>query len=518
MRRLLPALALVLACALAPASAHANDQQLSIMMDDDLLLYRGDNVRDEAMKRMKNLGVDYVRVTVLWEVAAHQARSTRKRKRKFRAENPATYPIHNWDRYDRLVEAGRTLGVGVYFNVTGPGPRWAHAKPPRRERSNRRTWKPKAREFHKFVKALGRRYDGTYRDENDNHHILPRVGFWSLWNEPNQGGWLTPQYERGRPSSPRLYRELWYHGRAALTDTGHGGDVILAGETAPLGSNGNTARSPMRPKRFIRELACVDSRGRSYRGSAARVRGCSLWSKLQQMRYTAWAHHPYTKDLAPTRRDSNKDSITMANIGELTGLLDQLAAKRGFFPPLNNSVLTEFGYETDPPDRHSGLPLEAQARYLNIGDYLAYKNPRVFGNTQFLLRDVAPLKGRKGKARWFTYQSGIFFHDGRPKPSASTYIMPFHSTGTTVDSVGATVNAFWGQVRFWPNNAETIVYLQYRARGRQTWDTVGDPVRVRNTMNFWEATAAVRGSGTWRAVWLNPFNGTPTYSREIEVG
>ena len=195
MRRLL--LALLLVALAAPATAQANQSAMfSIMMDDDQLLYRGDAARDVAMRRMKNMGVDYVRVTVLWSVVAEHARRDRRGKlrRNFKADDPRTYPKGNWDRYDRLVRAAQTLNLQVYFNLTGPGPRWAHKKPPRSLRSLRRTYKPDPREYFKFVKAVGRRYDGTYRDENDGRRVLPRVAFWSIYNEPNQGGWLTPQY------------------------------------------------------------------------------------------------------------------------------------------------------------------------------------------------------------------------------------------------------------------------------------------------------------------------------------
>ena len=62
------------------------------------------------------------------------------------------------------------------------------------------------------MQAVGRRYDGTYRDENGSRGALPRVRFWSLWNEPNQAGWLSPQWERRGgaivPASPALYRKL----------------------------------------------------------------------------------------------------------------------------------------------------------------------------------------------------------------------------------------------------------------------------------------------------------------------
>jgi len=78
------ALALVAALLLAmPAAAQASDTQVSMMMDDDNLLYRGDAVRDQTMTRMKQVGVDVVRVTVLWSVVAERAKSSKRRARRF---------------------------------------------------------------------------------------------------------------------------------------------------------------------------------------------------------------------------------------------------------------------------------------------------------------------------------------------------------------------------------------------------------------------------------------------------
>jgi hypothetical protein len=493
---------------------------LSVMMDDDQLLYRGDEARDATLRRMKALGVDHVRVTVLWEVVAENAKVDRRgrKRRSFKADDPRTYPKGNWDRYDRLVHAGKTLGVGIYFNVTGPGPSWAHQKAPRSARPYARYWKPKPREFFKFVKAVGKRYDGKYVDENDGRTTLPAVTFWSIWNEPNQNGWLLPQWEKGIPASPILYRELWYYGRAALDQTGHGSDVVLAGETAPLGSGLRNMRSPIYPKRFIRELFCIDPKGRRYTGTAAAKRRCSRLKKIGQWRYTAWGHHPYTKLLAPTRRDKSRDSITMANIGELSSLLDQIGDRTGLLRKPNMVASTEFGYETNPPDKFVGISLDRQAEYINTGDYLAWKDPRVMAQTQFLLRDVEGIKRyrKASKKHWFTYQSGLMFADGRPKPGASAYLLPLQITGTGVDSVGQNGVTFWGWLRFLPYGTQTEVSLQFRPQGAADFSTIGDPVKVTDPFGFWTAHRAVPVPGTWRAVWVNPVTGGPIVSRQAE--
>ncbi len=521
----LPRLLLVLLLALVAAGAtagpaQAGPGQISIMLDDDQLLYRGDAARDFALGRMKELGVDYVRVSVLWSVAAENARRGRARRRQFRSEDPSTYPHGNWDRYDRLVLAARDVGIGVYLNVTGPGPSWAHAKAPKRERENRATWKPDAREFGKFVAAVATRYSGIYPDENDTGAPLPRVGFWSIYNEPNQGGWLTPQYERrgGKviPWTPVMYRDLWYYGRRALDDTGHGedrGDVVLIGETAPLGSGGTSSESPIRPKKFIRELFCLKANGRRYTGRAAKARRCSTLEKIDRFRASAWAHHPYTKNVPPGRRDRARDSISMANISELGALLDQMAARTKRINPGMATIMTEFGFETDPPDRFSGVSLSQQAAFINEGDHLAYRDPRIFGQTQFLFKDVPPVKGvsSKSKRRWFTYQSGLYFANGQPKPAADAYKLPI-----TVTPAGDTVSV-WGQLRFLRNATPTQVEIQFRPQAGGEFVTAGAPVAVTNPLGFFEARPPAPGPGAWRALWRDPATGAATVSREVVV-
>ena len=75
-------------------------------------------------------------------------------------------------------------------------------------------------QFQRFAEAVGKRYSGAYRDENAIRKPLPRVSLWSLWNEPNQPGWLSPQWEKvggvNIPVAPTLYRELHQAGVAGL--------------------------------------------------------------------------------------------------------------------------------------------------------------------------------------------------------------------------------------------------------------------------------------------------------------
>lgn len=499
---------LVVALVCAP-QASASPFMASVVQDDNLLVYGNGLQRERALDRMKTMGVDAVRVTVLW-----QAIGTRRKPRN--GANPKSYPAFHWDRVDDLVKSATRRGILVYLSVTGPGPKWAHAKSP--DPANRATWKPNAREFGRFVQAVGTRYSGTYTDENAARQPLPRVGWWGVFNEANQGGWLTPQAQRKRgvsgviPQSPALYRDLLVEGSRGLIKSGHADDLILMGETAPLGVKPESERRPLRPALFLRELFCLDNRLRRFKGRQAAARNCKTvkrLSVLEQLPRLAFGHHPYTKDLPPNKRPKHRDEISIANIATLPKLLDRIAKRTKLIPDGLPVLLTEFGYETNPPDVINGIPLDKHAEYLNVGDYLAYKNPRVFANTQFQLYDVPPRKEfpRNSRPYWFTYQSGLFMADGTPKPAAFAYVMPFHVIGRS---------KLWGQVRFTPNGTEQTVYLQFKAAGSSTWQDGGN-VKVTNSSGFWELSKPLPSGSTWRAVWAAPDFSTTSSSREIKV-
>src|SRR3954470_22140863 len=515
-RRSLVPIALLI-CALAPAAAHASATQLSIMQDDDQLVYRDDATRDKALRQMKELGVDAVRVTVLWRNVAARVTTSDARRKDLRS--PRSYGVRTWNRYDNLVRSAQSLGLRVYFSVTGPAPDYAHGRAPAKERPVvRQAWEPNPQQFSKFVTALGRRYSGRYRDEDTGRGLLPRVDFWGLWNEPNQAGWLAPQYAFSRtarkviPYSPVLYRKLFLRGRRALEGTGHGRDFILVGETAPLGSSAQGRRSPIRPAKFLRELLCVDAAGHSYTGRQARARDCGEFDSLGPIRASAWGHHPYTKDLPPTQKDRSRDSITMANLNDLGVLIDRYS-KTGRIAEGLPIVSTEFGYETNPPDPFSGQPLDKQAEFLNEGDFMAAQNPRVLSQTQFILTDASPVRSaRPGtKPYWFTYQSGLFFANGTPKPAAQAYELPL-----LAGQFGGGV-AVWGQLRFRPNGITDQVQIeQQNADG--TWSPIGDPIQVTNPMGYFQTVLPGGGPGFYRAHWTASDAPGDVVSRTVQVG
>jgi hypothetical protein len=515
--------ALALTCML-PASSQARGP-LSLMMDDDLLLYSPDATRDSSLDFMKQAGVDGIRVTVAWKfVSGEESGRPVRKPRRFAgrgAENPRNYRADIWDRFDRVVRGAYGRGMVVMFNVTGPGPVWAHARAPRSRRFDQLAWKPNVAEFRKFVVALGRRYSGGWRDENDGNQILPRVTIWSIFNEVNQPASLSPQIDYDRrlrrqiPVAPILYRDLYYAATSALRQTGHRQDTILMGETAPLGAVRNTVRVHLWPKLFIRELLCIAPNGRPYRGLEARVRRCDKLRRNGPFLVSGFAHHPYTQRSPPTRRDRDAGSINLANLGDLPRLLDDLAARTGLIPRNLPIWLTEAGWETLPPDPTRGVSPQAQARYINIAQRLSYDQPRVIAETQFIFRDVKPRARYRGRPNlyWATWQSGLLFANGRPKPALFAYLMPFDVMLGAAVAQGRALR-FWGQLRFLPKGQSSQVRLEFRGAGSQQWVS-GAPIEVNDPLNFYDVTIPSGTPGVWRAVWEG--NGATLTSREVSV-
>jgi len=276
-----------------------------------------------TLSTLRKLGVGVVRMQVQWQLLAPDPTSA-VRPAGFDAADPAAYPPRTWRPYDRLVTDARAEEIGVDLLITGGAPRWAigSGSPSVPESLH---WKPSPSEYGQFMRALAKRYSGTYRP-CASCAPLPAVRFWEIWNEPNYGQDLAPQALVGSsvPTSPTLYRGLLDAGWSALQATGHGHDTIIMGSLSPRGFKGPVTRafpqglpgyfSTTKPLPFLRTLYCVDSDYRRLRASAATAVGCPATPRgLQQFparhpalfRASGFGIHPYPFDLPPTHVDSD---------------------------------------------------------------------------------------------------------------------------------------------------------------------------------------------------------------------
>jgi len=407
MPRLLAIVAALAALATGAAPAGANSGQRTIVQDDAQLLKSGAEVRTRTLDEIKALGVEIVKVTVNWREIAPGGSS---RPTSFDGADPAAYPVEKWAPYDAVVAGAQARGLEVFMQTGARAPDWASGRPGRcgPKPCPAGSTRPSPVEFGQFMTAVGRRYSGSYSDPRVGGQ-LPRVGTWSVWNEPNLGRWLAPKSLGGRRSktliSPALYRGLFLAAHRALSSTGHMSDAILLGELLPFKRAGDATA----PLEFLRELACVDKRFRPYRGRAARVRGCARFRALPG---TGLAYHPYTHAGGPRAYDAKPDEAEINHLGQLTATLDRLGKGRRLRVRRMPVWITEFGFQTNPPDPFQA-PISRVPGYMGESEWLAFRNRRVVAYSQYPLVDDRSTN--TGFGQFDAWQAGLRFADGKPK-------------------------------------------------------------------------------------------------------
>jgi hypothetical protein len=235
------------------------------------------------------------------------------------------------------------------------------------------------------------------------------------------------------PNSPQTYREMLYAAYPRMKAAAPGSQVLI-GATSPKGAaDPSSSAEPMPPLRFVRELACVNRDLRPIR-----TRGCANFKPLPGDGYS---HHPYSERFAPWQRDPAEDNVRMGDLDRMVRLLGQLH-RLGRTEQDLDIYITEYGYQTNPPDPTQGYDLNDQARFLPEAELIAWANPKVKSFAQFLIRDRPIRLGITPFVQWRDFQSGLEFADGRPKPAE----IAFHY-GLVIRQSGDGRLRFWGHVR-----------------------------------------------------------------------
>ena len=190
-----------------------------------------------------------------------------------------------------------------------------------------------------------------------------------------------------------------------------------------------------------------------------------------------------TEALPPSTVGQAAGEITISAPGRLRRVLDAAARARRI-PRRLPVYYTEFGFQTNPPDRIFGVRVALQPAYLNQSDWMAYRDRRVRGVGQYKLVDDAPLP---------SFQSGLRFGDGRRKPGYAAYQLPIW-----VSRRGARLRVY-GQVRPAANGTPQRVRIQVRPPHGGAFATVRT-VTVRSRRGQF-LVRVPRRPGVWRLVW-----------------
>ncbi|MDQ6731391.1 MAG: hypothetical protein M3022_14165 [Actinomycetota bacterium] len=498
-----------------PVAASANSSQVAIIQD-------GTATSDPAagFGEMRALGATTVRIFLPWSAIAPGYSSAKKPR--FNATDPGAYPASHWSVYDNAVRQAVADHMTIDLTVTGGAPVWAEgAGIPRADRTNIAfAWKPSAAEYGQFFTAVGKRYSGSYTPRGASSP-LPRVHFWAIYNEPNFGQDLGPQAVNGSRTAyaPMSFRNLLNAGWKALQSTGHGHDTILWGEFA---AHGSTFRGPShqfpqgipgnygqtKPGQFVRYLFCVDSRYRKLLGNAATAVGCPTTKSAARgfrranpalFSASGVSVHPYATTASPiTDGRSDPDFATFPNLGTFGAGLDHAASAYGAHPHFA-LYSTEYGYITNPPHVRGGYPSEAQAAaWINLAEYLSYKNPRVKSYMQYLLKDPPPA------ARPYDgFASGLETYTGVHKATYDAYRMPVYMPRTSFSRRQSV--EVWGAARPAPfanidGFTAAKVLIQLKRGG--TWTTVASTTTGNG--GYFDVHVTFPASGSVRLQWSYP--------------
>jgi Glycosyl hydrolase family 1 len=326
----------------------------------------------------------------------------------------STDPAYRWETADTVLNGLHERGIEPLVTLYG-APAWANGgrKPNAPPKSSRT--------FADFAYAAAKRY--------------PFVHKWTIWNEPNQNLYLAG-------TSPRLYVNTLLNPGYAAIHRANRRALVAGGVTAPRGNSGGYG-----PLAWVRGLAAAHA-------------------KLD-----AYAHNPY-----PTRPRETPllgacgycDVISMANLGRLSRQVQHYLGRKPIW-------LTEYGYQTNPPDRFGVAPT-LQATYVGEAAMRAYQLSGVSLLIQYLLKDEPYLD---------RFQTGLFDVHGVPKPAYSAFRFPLAQVRRS-----GSQTALWGQIR--PGKGSRTYRMEV-SNGRK-WRWVGPNRKTNGVGAFAVTLTAPKGS------------------------
>jgi hypothetical protein len=265
---------------------------------------------------------------------------------------------------------------------------------------------------------------------------FPWVRLWTAWNEPNTRIFSSPV-------SPSAYVKQVLNPAYAALHAASGANRVAGGVTSP-----RKTPSGMAPLTFLDGMRAADAR------------------------LDAYAQNPYplSRNDTPSHDScSNCGYFTMARLAEIRS-----SVTRAFGPkPI---WLTEYGYQTNPPDRLLGVSETLQAKYIGAAALRVWQARGVTMLIQFLVRDEPDV------GHW---QSGLFSAGGAAKLAYHAFALPL----AQVSRHGSRVE-LWGQVR--PGSGRRTYVLQRSVGG--SWRAVGGTVRTSARGDFMRKVALPSGT------------------------
>ena len=327
-------------------------------------------------------------------------------------------PAYDWTPFDAVLDGLHANGITTVLTIWG-APGWANG-------DHAPNWLPQSG-LGDFAYAASKHY--------------PWVHLWTIWNEPNSRMFATPV-------SPALYVRNALNPAYTSLHRASAANVVAGGVTSP-----RKTPSGLAPTTFMAGMRAAHAR------------------------LDAYAANPYpgssreTPTFDPCR---TCDTLTMARLATIRADVTRLFGNVPLW-------LTEYGYQTNPPDRLLGVSPALQAKYIGEAALRVWAQPGVTMLIQFLVRDEPELGG---------WQSGLFTAGGVPKPSLRAFELPLAEVSRRGDRV-----TLWGQVR--PGSGQRSYVIQ-RLRGSR-WVAAG-PMRQTGTGGTLQTTVVAPPRSEFRIV------------------
>ena len=370
-------LAFIALLAVGAAQATAAPRMPIGFFDDPTFRWSPD--REVNLERAAAAGASVIHTTASWPTIAPTKPAN--------AADGSDSAYH-LDDLDELVQKASLNGMRVMIDINGT-PKWANGG----KGSNRL---PKSLStLTTFARMLATRYNGA------NGHGY--VGLYSVWNEPNLGLFLEPQFsgsgKKFKIVGPANYAKLYKAAYAGIKAGNHLAQVAV-GETSARGRDKplKGVSDSIAPGTFAKYLA-----------------------KVKGLKFDAWAHHPYptTPNMRPLQL-VRYPNVTLSTMPKFEKDLHT------WFHRTVPIWITEYGHETKPAEPH-GVSYATQSAYARQALSVARKDPDIQMFIWFVFRDS------KGNP----WQSGLEQPSGAAKPAYAG----FGAIARLVDGVTITVKA-----------------------------------------------------------------------------
>jgi hypothetical protein len=238
---------------------------------------------------------------------------------------------YDWGQYGVVLDALHAAKIPAVVTLWA-SPRWANG-------GRRPNWLP-THGFGTFASAAAKRF--------------PWVRRWTAWNEPNTRTYAIPV-------SPQLYTQRVLNPAYAALHRMNRSNQVAGGVTSP-----RRTASGMSPLAFMQGMRAAHA-------------------KLD-----AYAQNPYPSN---GRETPFVDRCSWCATFGLARLPAIRAAVTRYFGAAKPLWLTEYGYQTNPPDRLLGVSPALQAAYVGQAALRVYRQAGVTMLIHFLVRDETSAAG-----------------------------------------------------------------------------------------------------------------------------